>query len=303
MRIGRRGALPLAIAALALVPTGASAAVSGQIAYTAIPKAGHPWRLALLDLRTKQKSYLTPSGEYAEMPSWSPDGKQIAFARSTAGGAQELVVLNVATGKQRLIAAGPYLNEWPAWSPDGARIAFVRSPVAGGGQQIWSIRPNGEGLRQLTHAAGLGRPAWSPNGKKIIYGRLRNAEHDAWDLWLMHRDGSDEHRLARNGTAPAWEPNGKQIAFGVPRRGPRGCCLRDLFLMQRDGNGRRLLAKKGGVPSWSPNGKTIVFQHFQSGRGWNIWTVAPDGSGANQLTSAAGDETTPAWRPEQGPRR
>ena len=295
MRIARRVVLPLTVAVVAFAA--ASAAGSDQIAYTAIPKSGHPWRLALLDLRTKRTSYLTPPGQYAEMPSWSPDGKEIAFARSTAGGAQKLVVLNVASGKQRQIAAGAYLNEWPAWSPDGDRIAFVRSPFAGGGQQIWSIRPNGKSLRQLTHGPGLGRPAWSPNGKKLVYGRLRNAARDAWDLWLMRRDGSDAHKLASNATAPAWEPNGRRIAFGVPKPGSAGnCCVRDLYLMQRNGGNRQLLARMGGAPSWSPDGRTVAFQRFQGGS-WNLWVVAPDGSGAQQLTSAAGDEMSPAWRP------
>ncbi len=95
-------------------------------------------------------------------PSFSPDGKKIAFSRQLAGTNNfEIFVKNFADGTlKRLTANGAY-DTHPTWSPDGARIAFASN--RSGKQQIWTMNSaTGGGLSRITHTSNNeSEPAWS----------------------------------------------------------------------------------------------------------------------------------------------
>src|SRR3954447_3181168 len=79
-------------------------------------------------------------------PSWSPDGAEIAF--TTTNDTDIAVVEADGTGRRLLIQdATP--DTAPSWSPDGSQIAFLRAGSFGGFFLLYTIRPDGSGLRQL----------------------------------------------------------------------------------------------------------------------------------------------------------
>lgn len=86
-------------------------------------------------------------------PSWSPDGRRIAFM-SWRNGRTEIFVMNADGSDARVIAGfdeGDAID--PRWSPAGERIAFVRVPGgmnAAGPRSIWVVNADGSGLVQLT---------------------------------------------------------------------------------------------------------------------------------------------------------
>jgi Tol biopolymer transport system component len=83
-------------------------------------------------------------------PTWSPDGRRIAF-ESKRGGNFDIYVMNAdGSGQRRLTQSGGD----PAWSPDGRRIAFV------GDSGIYVMHADGSGLRSLTPNAGDAFPGW-----------------------------------------------------------------------------------------------------------------------------------------------
>ena len=105
---------------------------------------------------------LTRSSGVDTSPSWSPDGRRLVFARSRSRHEQQgLYILNIATGTARRLTKGYE----PAWGPHDeiafTRLALVPSPAADGLNQLFTIRSDGRGLRQVTREpCGPANPAW-----------------------------------------------------------------------------------------------------------------------------------------------
>lgn len=138
-------------------------------------------------------------------PTWSPDGKQIAFVSRAMTGeeATSIDVMNADGSSRRQVANfGHGRIEWTRWSPDGAKILFARF-VAGWGnsiyRQFFTMNPDGSDLKQLTfYPANHKFPSWAPDGKKIVYTR--------GGLFVMNADGSNEQPIGDLGGEPDWQP-------------------------------------------------------------------------------------------------
>ena len=143
-----------------------------------------------------------------------------------------------------------------------ARIAFVKS------SHIWTVNPDGSGLKRLTSGAASGMgPAWSRGRGTIAFLRLPGkASNMRRSLWLMRSDGSNQRRLAYSGpslssgsTALAFSPDGRHLAgactLGVWRY---GVTVLDLATRRSRIVGR--ISCQGGIVSltWSPHGAQLV---------------------------------------------
>ena len=140
---------------------------------------------------------LTDLGRNFE-PSWSPDGRTIAFV-SRRDGNRELYTMSWDGSNETRITSTPGSESSPDWSPDGRRIVFVR------GRDLW-IREVGNGDEtRLTRTRQVERaPAWSPNGRLIAFTRLSEGR-----LALFVRDlsrGGARKVVAAVGGDPSWQP-------------------------------------------------------------------------------------------------
>jgi Tol biopolymer transport system component len=91
---------------------------------------------------------------------WSPDGRQIAFVRTTNPAQSQLMLLDVSTGQERSFGYA-WRSRYPAWSPDGSQIAFVSNMADNEDLEVYTVRPDGSALTRLTDD-GLRqqRPQW-----------------------------------------------------------------------------------------------------------------------------------------------
>jgi Tol biopolymer transport system component len=177
-----------------------------------------PQQLIMMRADGSQKRELTSGPLNSGFPSWSPDGKRIVY-RVWSKQERSLQILNLDNGKTTRLTTEN--DNFPAWSPLGDRIAFTRETGGTDSYDIFTIRPDGTDLTQLTHAPGNdAHCAWSPDGKHIIFSSARLGFRDEAplydgspqpyaELFVMNADGSDQRPITSDkweqGT-PAWVP-------------------------------------------------------------------------------------------------
>jgi Tol biopolymer transport system component len=155
------------------------------------------------------KPRLLSQGTAVYRATYSPDGARIAYEGGGGDHSHTISVVNAdGTDVRVLIDATPPFDEAGhitgiEWSPDGSLIA-----VGLEGRGIYTIRPDGTGLRLLIPGAGY--PAWSPDGSLIAYSPYSaDLNHDGvWGVWVANADGSDPQMLSPGGYAGPWNPGG-----------------------------------------------------------------------------------------------
>ncbi|MEM8534264.1 MAG: LpqB family beta-propeller domain-containing protein [Chloroflexota bacterium] len=142
-------------------------------------------------------------------PVWSPDSTQIAFSTDREGPSRIYLMAADGTGQTRLTATeGQHL--WPRWSPDSQLIAFVSRA---GGDTLYTVKPDGSELTQLTSKASISELRWSPDGQHLAF-------VGEGQLWLIGRDGTGLRSVtpiaSRGGSqnsSYAWSPDGHAFVF------------------------------------------------------------------------------------------
>lgn len=251
-------------------------------------------------------SRLTAVAEGSD-PSFSPDGKRIAFWRYDTGGGSIYIVNADGSALGKVISGGYQ----PTWSPDGARLAY-----GCGGLCI----ANADGTEQsrLTPAAPLSQdrdvcirdsdPAWSPDGSTIAFTRWPDAHiptslclslgvaldfpFDFWtEVWLVDVDGSnprplrdDAGNIVTYAGWPSWSPDGTRLAYYYVNGQEERIDVADV---NRSGIATAIQRAPVawdnvlGSPAWSPDGTQII---YGTARGWAF--AESSGPGQTQGFSA-----------------
>jgi len=137
-------------------------------------------------------------------PTWSPDGKKIAFV-SKRSGTPQIYIKNInGKGVKRLTYNGRY-NTQPSWSPKGDKIAY--SSLANNQINIFVIDIYGKNLFQLTSNSGDNEsPSWSPDGNFIGFSSTRKGKSK---IYVMTAKGKSQRpivELTGEQSDPSWSP-------------------------------------------------------------------------------------------------
>lgn len=167
------------------------------------PKDGKRNELYLIDSNGKELKRLTNDDIYDNDPAFSPNGKQIVF-RSKRSEYDELWIMDDNGGNLRRLThypkdepedKGAYHASAPFWEPNRNIISFASKQK--GNYSIFTIKPDGTGLKQIT----TGKldemwHSWSPDGKWIAYDGTDDQGN--YDIYLMHLDKGDPKRLTND---------------------------------------------------------------------------------------------------------
>ena len=246
-------------------------------------------------------------------PSWSPDGKRIAFISDRDGHVNirdspnyEIYVMDADGGNQLNLTNDPHNDRSPSWSPDGKRIVFSsdRDNDRDHNIEIYVMDTDGENQERLTNNLTEDQyPSWSPDGKRIAFsarrdGHFKNDFGITYEIYVMDADGKNEQRLTENRNNDwnsSWSPDGQRIAIESDRKGD--VVNRDIYVMDADGgNPQRLTENRvsDSSPSWSPDGKRIAFMSYKEENA-EIYVMDTNGENQQNLTNNPHGDYSPTW--------
>jgi Tol biopolymer transport system component len=247
-----------------------------------------------------------PSGADLRVPSWSPDGSQLVYARFASERNLD---------PRRLWSRNPkfevYTTEFlPAVDTAHGRLATT-SPEAG--KFHLYVMETGKPARSILERPGLMlAPQWSADGKRIVLGvglfsafldftvgnkKPVDPVNGGAQVAIINDDGSGFQVLTsgtNNNAFPSFAPDGKRIVYRT--QGPEDQGLRIMTLADRSVT--KLTGAWDNFPIWSPRGDRIAFVRRNSAGDFQIFTIHPDGSGLTQLTRTHGNDAHLAWSPD-----
>ena len=238
---------------------------------------------------------ITPSGQTALSPVWSPDGQRFAFTQ-LGEGRGSVAVQSVAGGPTFVVPGSQTaLNITPAFSPDGRTLAFAHSDERGTDIYTANVveRCCAQRLTVGRFADNLS-PTFSPDGRRIAFISTRAGPTQ---LYVMAADGTDQELLAPfdfgatgSSNAPEWSPDGASVVFHREVSGSP-----QIFVVDVSGRRVRQLTSSGRNedPTWAPDGRHVAFISDRSGRR-QIWILDMETGRVRQLMTP-GATRLPSW--------
>jgi TolB protein len=283
------------ILALVAAHAAASGASSERIAISVATGTGADGSggMVVIDASGRRVRTLTKrrAGREDIEPAWSPDGRRLAFARSTDRGRSfRVYVMNAGGSGVRRLTRGTF-DYSPAWSPDGRWIAYrsnaklrIVHPDGTGGHTVASPKPTD-----------VMYPQWAPGGR-ISYSYWATIRSD-WpaaceqpgrhcgEVVSAKLDGSARRAVVR-GRDAHWAPGGSAIVYTGSDGG--------VFTAPGSGGGGHRLGR-GYRAEWSRDGSRIVYARMGDMPSQDsIWVMNRDGGNAHRIFHGG---SFPSWRP------
>jgi Tol biopolymer transport system component/DNA-binding winged helix-turn-helix (wHTH) protein len=263
-----------------------------QMAYIQRTQISHISRVGFDPARETtvgQPEPVTQGSRSTSTPNVSPDGEWIAGVESSKQG-NLLVVRRDGSGLRHL-TDDVYRNRIPVWSPDGKTLAFTSNRR--GRVDIWTIRPDGGSLRQLTYtlSGSITRPVWSPDGKRLMYSLMNGTPFviEVDKPWISQAPQAVPAALKEPDTgfeATSWSPDGRRLA-GFQLRADGKYSGIGIYSFENGDYTR--VTDFGQSPFWLRDGRRLIFSSGPS-RDGAIYLMDSQARKVRQIISMAPNE-------------
>ena len=249
------------------------------------------YKLMLADSDGANEKVLLTSSESIISPSWSPDGKKVAYV-SFETGIAKVFIQDIVSGKRESVLSKNTQISSPSWSPDGKYLSLTL--YQDGNAEIYILRLRDRTLTRMTNQFAIDtESSWSPKGNKIIFTSGRSGSPQIYELDLRKLNPKAK-RISFEGTYNAkasYLPKEEGIIF--VHRSDDG--FFHIALKYKKENFIRVLteAKMDESPSVAPNGNMVIYgikeENLSMLAGFSL-------SGARfKLPASEGEVREPAW--------
>ena len=257
-------------------------------------KDGKRFRLVISDADGQNIRNAMASADPIISPSWSPDGKKVAYV-SFEDRKPVIYVHELATGRRIALSNQKGNNSAPGWSPDGKKLAISLSKD--GNTQIYGINSDGSGLRRLTRGNTIDtEPQYSPDGRFIYFTSDRGGQPQ---IYRMSSEGEQVDGAKRVSfkqgfvTSPRISPDGKYLAYIANVGG----AFRLYIMNLATGDSQALTdGSSDESPSFAANGKYVLYSTKVGGKRV-LAAVSVDGNSKQVLSIPGSDVRQPSWGP------
>ncbi len=219
-------------------------------------------------------------------PTWSPNGRRLAFVRSTPEEHSVIIAPAIGGGEQRVARLGERKVQALDWSPDGSQLAMTAQEEPYGAYSVYLLALDSLTPRQLTappdYYHGDLDPAFSPDGEHVAF--VRSVVEHVQDVYTVPVDGGEPRRLTHDDAEVGgldWMAEGRRIVFASDREGASR-----LWSIPAEGGAPQWLPAGGGSGAYQPSvaraGRRMTFT--ERSHDLNIWRLKPV-TGASGLSS------------------
>lgn len=195
-------------------------------------------RIWLMPISGGEGKPITDPYGNARQPSWSPDGKKIAF-QAYWDGNWHIYTVNIDGTGLRQMTSGDFDHREPHWSPDGKSLAF--SSDRNGSYDIWTLQIDSENPATVISEGGNEYgPVWSPDGKSLAYVSETNGNYALVKRFIGGLESESLYTTTGKLTGAAWSPGGEQLLVNE-HKGVEAL----LKKVQANGLGEEVLTEEG----------------------------------------------------------